>query len=151
VSGWSNDDTTPGGPQAGASARDRALAAAAAAAAPADDPTAAYWAEMRRRDEALKTHKKEYARRATEMVEDILGHDIKLKPGDWRVQDYAAGNTDSGDGVPERHAWVTIDGVTLDAFQIGWGENEPEGVRIPATQVALTLESFGQALAQHKQ
>ena len=73
------DDRTPSGPQMGDRALQRALAAAAVAGVP--EPVVDREKTHQMGLAALKARKREFAHRCTEQLKDILGHDIKLKPG----------------------------------------------------------------------
>jgi len=143
-----HEDRTPGGPQVGDQALQRARGAAAAAGDAADpDPWAAGALALERAKAAQKARKKDFARQATAMVKEILGDDIELRPGDWYVDEFVGiGNPDSGPGVRRTEAQVTINKVTIVAFAYDLGV-PPEGVRT-TDYVPLTLELFGSRAQQ---
>ena len=140
-----NDDRTPGGPQVGDRALQRALAAARAAdQAGVPDPVADRERERARAEELGRAAKREFARRCTEQVKDVLGHDTNLKPGDWSVMFCAPGNPDSGSGIGKSLASATLNGVRLHASEY---HEEPCVLSVYLDGYGeLTPEAFGRAL-----
>ena len=139
-----HDDRTPGGPDMGDRAFQRALAAAMAAdQAGVPDPVADREKERERVKAAVKAGKLEFARRCTEQVKGILGSDIKLKPGDWSVEFTAPGNSDSGSGFSKSLASVALNGVYIYAREV---HDDSPVLWISVDNQELTREVFGRAL-----
>lgn len=133
-------------PAAGADVRRRA-AAAYVAQGPDSEPQRE---QAGRRsltwDESFAFAAVNFASAATEMVKDILGAGINLKPGHWDVRHKYGGTFESGTGINQVVARVTLDGVVITASAEGDFPARPTWVGIDGEP--LTLASFGRALAK---